>query len=628
MASSSGAAPKCHPANRAFHDHLDALRLDAGSKGFYSQQRTYAKALQALRRYPLPLRSPQEVADLEGMGKACCRIFEECRQSKKSLPSVDEEEVQWRTNCKKRLAKALKDAAKGKTSKASRPQPLRIPRKGNGKGKGGRGRGRPRRLPVPAVPALPALQDQVAPDDEDLPLCQLVEREPFRTPERPARATWSSPKASPGTAGTSPLPLASSPLQESSPVPLQSTWPLALQSTSPLASQRTSPLPLQGSPLSLHSTPPVGKENSPLASQSTSPFAAHASPLALPGSPENKTPTSPMAKFEFQGGPRRSLRRSSSAPEAKPSQPKRRLVQTRSEPLPPRPPRPRLGGIQAALEVKQCSAAIGNLVLLLDHREVGASKEHTLKGAMFSELQKRLGPAVEARSLPLGDVLWIWRNEITGEELVSGWIVERKTFADLSASICDGRYDEQKGRLLEAPNLRGVIFLVEGNAPLFGVEDGAQSRGRGFGQRLGPKVSEKALATSATNTQLISGFNVLHSASIPHSISLLVALHNVLARDIKGQGDLQGVSYQDFAERTQKHGRRRVFEAFGRMLRMVPGCGAEATEAMVDEFQTPQGFAAALRDSSDAELLARLKQRGGRVTQPVLQHCRRLYCGA
>ena len=33
-------------------------------------------------------------------------------------------------------------------------------------------------------------------------------------------------------------------------------------------------------------------------------------------------------------------------------------------------------------------------------------------------------------------------------------------------------FEEQKGRLLEAPNLRGVIFLVEGNAPLFGVEDG------------------------------------------------------------------------------------------------------------------------------------------------------------
>ena len=47
--------------------------------------------------------------------------------------------------------------------------------------------------------------------------------------------------------------------------------------------------------------------------------------------------------------------------------------------------------------------------------QVGASKEHALKGAMFAELQKRLGAdSVEARVLPLGDVLWIWRNA-TGE---------------------------------------------------------------------------------------------------------------------------------------------------------------------------------------------------------------------
>ena len=40
------------------------------------------------------------------------------------------------------------------------------------------------------------------------------------------------------------------------------------------------------------------------------------------------------------------------------------------------------------------------------------------------------------------------------------------------ARVSNVPFEEQKGRLLEAPNLRGVIFLVEGNAPLFGVEDG------------------------------------------------------------------------------------------------------------------------------------------------------------
>ena len=41
------------------------------------------------------------------------------------------------------------------------------------------------------------------------------------------------------------------------------------------------------------------------------------------------------------------------------------------------------------------------------------------------------------------------------------------------------------------------------------------------------------------NPSVSPGFNVLHSASIPHSVSLLVALHNALARDT-GQGRRQG----------------------------------------------------------------------------------------
>ena len=47
--------------------------------------------------------------------------------------------------------------------------------------------------------------------------------------------------------------------------------------------------------------------------------------------------------------------------------------------------------------------------------------------------------------------------------------------------------------LQTAPNLTTKVLLW-----------GARG-GRGFGQRLGPRLSEKALATSATHTQLISG---------------------------------------------------------------------------------------------------------------------------
>ncbi|CAE8633141.1 unnamed protein product [Polarella glacialis] len=318
----------------------------------------------------------------------------------------------------------------------------------------------------------------------------------------------------------------------------------------------------------------------------------------------------------------------------------RRLVPTQSEPPLPAATGRAAPAVPLAPATRRLLTGPGRLVLLLDHREVGAGREHSTRGALLADLASKLGAgAVEARALSLGDMLWVWREDLAdaadaAEELVAGWVIERKTFHDLSASIVDGRYDEQKSRLLEAPGLDGVIYLVEGPGPLFGVAEQSEGAGasprsqRGFGQRLvSPSLPASTLSTTASHTQFISGFHVVHSASTPHTVALLVALHGTLLA--KGHGQSL-VPYQEFAERTRKSCHSRVFEAFGRMLRMVPSCGPEATEALVDEFQTPHALATALRDSSDSELLHRLRARrggGGRVpvTAATLAACRALF---
>jgi ERCC4-type nuclease len=283
--------------------------------------------------------------------------------------------------------------------------------------------------------------------------------------------------------------------------------------------------------------------------------------------------------------------------------------------------------------------------LLLDHREVGASRQHAARGALVADLAKRLGEdAVEARSLPIGDVLWIWRDTdisdggMSCSEFIAGWVIERKTFHDLSSSIMDGRYDEQKVRLLEAPGLDGVVYLIEGAGPLFGVgESSAVDSGltsqnrRGFGQRLiSHMLPTSTLSTTAAHTQFISGFHVIHSTSTSHTLTLLADLHDVLSS--RGpplqEHSPELVHYRDFAERTRKSCHARIFEAFGRMLRMVPHCGPETTEALIDEFQTPHALATALRERSDKELLLHLKERrGGRapVTAATLAACREMF---
>ena len=65
------------------------------------------------------------------------------------------------------------------------------------------------------------------------------------------------------------------------------------------------------------------------------------------------------------------------------------------------------------------------------------------------------------RALPVGDI-WIG---LSGEEVATGGIVaERKTVADLEASILDGRYREQRTRLLTYCQQRGArpLYIIEG----------------------------------------------------------------------------------------------------------------------------------------------------------------------
>jgi ERCC4-type nuclease len=64
-------------------------------------------------------------------------------------------------------------------------------------------------------------------------------------------------------------------------------------------------------------------------------------------------------------------------------------------------------------------------------------------------------PEVEVRGLDIGDAQVL----VGGEPLV---IFERKSQADLAASIVDGRFKEQRARLLAtAPSCRLVVYVVE-----------------------------------------------------------------------------------------------------------------------------------------------------------------------
>lgn len=96
------------------------------------------------------------------------------------------------------------------------------------------------------------------------------------------------------------------------------------------------------------------------------------------------------------------------------------------------------------------------VAVLFDTREMRSQTERDF-------FQKKVAShkiSCDVRALSVGDVLWIAKHKHTGKEVVLNYVCERKRIDDLAISIKDGRFVEQKNRLLKSA-LRNVYYIVE-----------------------------------------------------------------------------------------------------------------------------------------------------------------------
>lgn len=140
-----------------------------------------------------------------------------------------------------------------------------------------------------------------------------------------------------------------------------------------------------------------------------------------------------------------------------------------------------------------------SIELVLDNREHHLIEE--LKNTPFLVEQ-----------LQIGDILF-------RQDGVTLLVIERKTIADLKASICDGRGREQKARLLGSgtPTDR-IMYLIEGN----------------MDKPLDSKVSGLPISTllgSIINTQLRDNIKVYKTASLQESALYIIKLLDKLTND-------------------------------------------------------------------------------------------------
>jgi ERCC4-type nuclease len=119
---------------------------------------------------------------------------------------------------------------------------------------------------------------------------------------------------------------------------------------------------------------------------------------------------------------------------------------------------------------------------------------------------------IDIQSLDLADA--IIKRTFDQKEVV---YIERKSIADLLASIKDGRYEEQSYRLANASGMptHHIIYIIEGF--LSSVS-----------------VAEKKLVLSViTSLNVFKGFSVLRTANVHETAELLITMTDKIGRDLE-----------------------------------------------------------------------------------------------
>jgi crossover junction endonuclease MUS81 len=229
------------------------------------------------------------------------------------------------------------------------------------------------------------------------------------------------------------------------------------------------------------------------------------------------------------------------------------------------------------------------LILILDTREI---KDMQDRNYFSTQLQKR-GINVEVRTLELGDAIWIARRT-DGAELVLDYIIERKRMDDLVASIKNGRFVEQKARLVRS-GASNIVYIIE--------------------EYASPNVAAfnpQAIITAISTTQVIDGFFVKRTSSTEHTVDYLAKLHTALT-GIYSKQQLSGipdehvnrttflalkqhlatkhfVSYHSFCMLNSKAGSTTLGDTFVAILSTIRGVsGAKAIE-IAKKYRTPHGL--------------------------------------
>ncbi|XP_070165653.1 crossover junction endonuclease MUS81 [Polyergus mexicanus] len=247
-----------------------------------------------------------------------------------------------------------------------------------------------------------------------------------------------------------------------------------------------------------------------------------------------------------------------------------------------------------------------DIILLVDTQETCGGKIKPQHDATLMELTE-LGVLFEVRHLKVGDFTWIARCRETKDELVIPYIIERKRMDDLSASITDGRFHEQKFRLKQS-GIENLMYIVES------IDKSSRF-----------SIPLPSLLQASVNCLIQDDFTVKYTRNHKDSMSYLSCVTKTLIKIYKDKklvgckkehllqtnnlgSTIRLIEFKEFNKASSKQRKFKVNEMFIRQLLQLKGMSIDKATAIVERYPSPQILITALENSAkDEQLLANIQ---------------------
>lgn len=220
---------------------------------------------------------------------------------------------------------------------------------------------------------------------------------------------------------------------------------------------------------------------------------------------------------------------------------------------------------------------------------------------------------METRTLACGDFIWLARpknanyNDRT-HDLVLDYVVERKRLDDLASSIFDGRFEQQKLRLLNS-GVRRPVYLIE--------DIGALRHGA---------ITSSGLAQAVVNILTHDGIDVEKVKNVAHANDYLIGMTKCITKLYSGM-DLKSASqerlksgeatknefmtFSEFQTKGAKITNWTVREMFAKHLIQINGMSDRKVAVIIKKYPTVshliKAFSQCNSDKERENLLAKLQ---------------------